>query len=1021
MSMKKLTLFFLCLFAGIGWAMAQNRTVTGTVTSSEDKLPIIGVNIVVVGQTTIGTATNIDGQFTLSVPAYAKQLRFTSIGMKEVILDIKPQMNVVMSPDNEMLDAVVVVGYGSGQKLGTVTGSVARVSSEKLENRPVANVMDALQGQVSGMEVRTSSGDPNAVASITIHGNASLGASSAPLYIVDGVQTSPGVVMAMNQNDIESYTVLRDASSTSIYGARAANGVIVITTKKGKRNHDGVINASVMYGVSQLISDRPFHQLMTGQELIDYELRHQSPKGRAAFLKGFEPTNFDGILNPAEGTATVAHDHNWLKAYMGNYAPTLQADMSIMGGGENISYYVSGGYFSQEGISATKSHYDKLNIRTNFDARVKEWLRVGVNMNGGLVRQLAASGFGSPYVDAGTFGALAMPRYYSPFKRNADGSFGTEYADVIRIHRSFPVLKGRLFMPQYKNKFEFEKNNSFRLNTSGYAQITPIEGLTLKTQLGVDYVVGNNTARFLPTHPDANGLGSARRSASFNYGLTWTNTAEYKWKADDVNDFTFLLGHEFVDSHSEGFAAAGRGMLSPEFMFIQMGQRGDYLIQPSESESDYAYLSFFGRVNYNFKNWVSADVTLRHDRSSRFGANHQGATFFSLGALYDFKNALLADNDLFSSLRLKANYGTQGNSSISLYAADPLTGTIYYTNKIAFGVTSIGNPDLSWEKQGMFSVGADMGMFQDRLTASLSYYHRNTTNMLMDVPLPYSTGYSARWQNVGAMTNQGIDFDFQYNFVKTKDWDAFFRTSFGYNFERVDKLFSEQTNKNGYIMPGIDMIYRVGKPTTYIVPVFAGFDPSTGKQMWYKPGTNEKTADYSEDLRQPIEYARVSPPFNGGFSMGVTWKQQLSLVLDWSFSVGGYTMNNDRFFFENNVPGFSMLNRSKKLLKEWTPTNTEDVQASVYDEAMKFDTRLLENNSFLRLKNITLSYTFPKSLFEGVPVISGAKVYVSGRNLITVVHPSFNGFDPETTSQGGFTMNTYPATSQYVGGVQLTF
>ena len=229
--MKRLALFFLTLMMGLGWAVAQNRTVTGTVTSAEDNEPIPGANIVVVGHTNIGTTTNLEGKFQISVPSNAKQLQFSFVGMKTQVLDVKSVMNVVLASDTEVMETVVVVGYGSGQKLSTVSGSVARVSSEKLENKPVANVMDGLQGQVAGMQVQTSSGDPNAAASVQIHGNASLGAGGAPLYIIDGVQTSASVVMAMNPNDFESITVLKDASSTSIYGARAANGVIVITTK----------------------------------------------------------------------------------------------------------------------------------------------------------------------------------------------------------------------------------------------------------------------------------------------------------------------------------------------------------------------------------------------------------------------------------------------------------------------------------------------------------------------------------------------------------------------------------------------------------------------------------------------------------------------------------------------------------------------------------------------------------------------------------------------------------------------
>ena len=1024
MSMRRLSLFFLTLIMGLGWATAQTRTVTGTVISSEDNEPMIGVNVVVVGQTNIGAPTDINGKFTLSVPANAKQLQFSAVGYKTVTLDIKSVMNVTMNPDAEVLDEVVVVGYGTGQKISTVSGSVARVSSEKLENKPVANVMDALQGQVSGMQVSTASGDPNAVAEVKIHGKASLGAGGAPLYIVDGVQTSADIVMAMNPNDFESFTVLKDASSTSIYGARAANGVIVITTKKGKRNQDGVVAASVMYGVSQLISRKPMNQLMSGQELFDYQLRHTKPGKVGTFVKGFGPTNFRGVFDKDNKYAIVSKDYDWLDVYMGNSAPLLQADLSVSGGSENITYYVSGGYFSQDGISVDPSHYRKINLRTNVDARVKDWLRIGVNVSGGTMKQQSAGGFGSAYLDGGTFGALVMPKYYSPYwtgsgRQDSIGSGFHGYANYIRVHKQMPVFDGAImYMPNYTRTFITDESNTTRLNGSGYAQFTPIDGLTLKTQYGIDWSMGRSNYLITPDYPHANGLGSNRQGFDQGYVATWTNTAEYKWRADDINNFTFLLGHEFVDAHGESFAAAARGLLSRDFMYLSHGQRGDYLLLPSQSSYSYAFLSFFGRVNYTFKDWMAFDVTLRHDRSSRFGKNHQGATFFSVGGMYDIYRTHFKDLKWMSTFRFKANYGTQGNSSIPLYASEAMTGIINYTNELAFGVTSIGNEDLTWESQGMLSVGIDYGMWEDRLSVGVSYYNRKTANMLMNVPLPYATGYSSRWANVGAMTNQGIDLDIEYKFLDVKDWEAFFSTTFNYNAERVDKLFSEETNKNGYRIGDLSH-YDVGKPIVFYQARFAGINPANGKQMWYKKdGT--KTEEYSEELRQRIEYAKVTPPISGGFSLGVTWRKQLSLTADFSYMVGAYSMNNDRYFLENNVNGMKMINRSKKLLDEWTPENPYNKEIPKFGETFNFDDRLLENASFLRMKNLQLSYMLPNSLFKNTKVIHGVRVYFSARNLFTVTHKSFNGFDPEV-STGGFTMNKFPSTRQFVGGLQLQF
>ena len=1034
MSMKRLALFFLTLMMGLGWAVAQNRTVTGTVTSAEDNEPIPGANIVVVGHTNIGTTTNLEGKFQISVPSNAKQLQFSFVGMKTQVLDVKSVMNVVLASDTEVMETVVVVGYGSGQKLSTVSGSVARVSSEKLENKPVANVMDGLQGQVAGMQVQTSSGDPNAAASVQIHGNASLGAGGAPLYIIDGVQTSASVVMAMNPNDFESITVLKDASSTSIYGARAANGVIVITTKRGKLNEDGRISLNAMYGISSLISDRPMRQMMTGQELIEYQLRHTDGKAaRKRFLDGFQGTAFDGTIEQdANGdyTATVGRDYDWLSFFLGKKAPTFQADMSISGGTDNVSYYVSGGYFTQEGISNSISRYNKINLRSNIDARVKSWLRVGVNISGGLVQQISADAFNSAYVDGGTFGALTIPRYYSPYTRDADGNSTNTRADYLTFHRLYPAIRDAvLYNPEYKAKFVKEGSNSYRFGGSAYAQLRPIDGLTLKSQAGIDMVFSRDELLLYPKHPEVSGYGINRQSYDGSYAITWTNTGEYKWKMDDNNNFTFLLGQEFVDSKSEGFSARARGLTNEKFMMLSHGMKGNYLTLPRQYRTAYAYFSLFGRVNYLFKDYMAFDFTLRNDRSSRFGAKHQAATFFSVGGMYDFiRSGVVSDKGVVSSLRLKANYGTQGNSSIPLYASYARTGTINYTDELAFGVTSIGNDDLAWERQGMLSVGVDYGMWNDALTVDLAFYNRKTTDMLMNVPLPYSTGYSSRWENVGAMTNRGVDLTVNYNFLRTKDWDAFVSATLNYNKERIDNLFSEKTNKDGYHVGEIH--YAVGKSMVFYQASYAGIDPKTGKQMWYKLDANgnvtkETTTEYSDALKHRIEHALLNAPFSGGVQMGVTWKKQLSLTMDWTFLAGVYSLNNDRYFLENNVSGgFMMLNRSKKLNNEWRDDLTDEEKAKVtapkFDEQTVVDDRFLENSSFLRLKNIQLAYTFPKSVFGTQKVITGAKVYVSARNLLTITSKEYNGFDPET-SAGGLTLNRFPNTRQFVGGIQLMF
>lgn len=1065
MSMKRLTLFLLGLVMSIGWAVAQNRTVTGTVISSEDNEPVIGASVVVVGQTSIGAATGTDGKFKLSVPANAKQLQVSCVGMRTEVVAITPTMNIVLHPDNDMLETVVVLGYGSGQKLSTVSGSVARVSSEKLENKPINNVMDGLQGQVAGMQVTTGSGDPTSSSSVQIHGPGSLGTSSAPLYIVDGVQTSQYIVNAMNANDIESFTVLKDASSTSIYGSRAANGVIVITTKRGKKNQDGRIALNAMYGISTINNKRPLRNMMTGQELIEYQMRHQEKP--TEFLKGFDTGSFaaerdqdgnlvmgaivNGVFTPgatskwinAEGTEItyqvphILRDYDWMDYFFGRMAPTYQADLSITGGSDNISYYVSGGYFSQEAITASESFYNKFNLRSNIDARVKDWLRIGVNISGGVSKTRASSGHNNNNVDAGVFGALTIPKYFSPFVKKLDANGKPtqedtkEYAEAILFHPSYPALSthgGYFYSPYYDNKMAFRSFTDYRINTSGFFELTPIEALILKSQAGVDMLVENNVGRNNPLWKKLSGYGSASRGFSTNYVFTWTNTAEYKWKMNDNNSFTFLLGQEFVDSRNEGFSASSGGMENPQFTMLQHGQKGDFLTLPTESLSEYAFFSVFGRVNYSFKDFLAFDFSLRNDRSSRFGRNHQAATFFSVGGMYDILKAHMPDNQTFSTLRFKLNYGTQGNSAIPLYAADALTGTITYTEKVAFGVTTIGNPNLTWERQGMLSTGVDLGFLDNRLTTEIAYYNRLTTGMLMAVPLPFFTGYGSRLENVGSMRNQGIDLTINYNFLDLKDWTANFGATFNYNDERVLALHTPQANEEGWTNGWGH--YAVGHPLMLRYPQFAGIDPSTGKQLWYivdKKGNIQYDADgnprltdtASPDIYAPLKGKRANSPISGGFQFDVTWRKQLTLSADFSFQAGGWFVNNDKAMIHSNAGrDFVYLNRSKDLLNEWTKGNTS-TNIPKFGEEPVWDDRVIESNAFLRMKNLQLAWQMPKSFFKGQNIISGARIYVSARNLLTFTHKSFTHFDPEVSY--GLAVSNFPNTRQFVTGVQLSF
>ncbi|OWR75695.1 collagen-binding protein [Porphyromonas gingivalis SJD4] len=1018
-SMKRMTLFFLCLLTSIGWAMAQNRTVKGTVISSEDNEPLIGANVVVVGNTTIGAATDLDGNFTLSVPANAKMLRVSYSGMTTKEVAIANVMKIVLDPDSKVLEQVVVLGYGTGQKLSTVSGSVAKVSSEKLAEKPVANIMDALQGQVAGMQVMTTSGDPTAVASVEIHGTGSLGASSAPLYIVDGMQTSLDVVATMNPNDFESMSVLKDASATSIYGARAANGVVFIQTKKGKMSERGRITFNASYGISQILNTKPLDNMMTGDELLDFQVKagfwgnnQTVQKVKDMILAGAEDLygNYDSLKDEYGKTlfpVDFNHDADWLKALF-KTAPTSQGDISFSGGSQGTSYYASIGYFDQEGMAREPANFKRYSGRLNFESRINEWLKVGANLSGAIANRRSADYFGRYYMGSGTFGVLTMPRYYNPFDVNGD------LADVYYM---YGATRPSMTEPYFAKMRPFS-SESHQANVNGFAQITPIKGLTLKAQAGVDITNTRTSSKRMPNNPyDSTPLGERRERAYRDVSKSFTNTAEYKFSIDEKHDLTALMGHEYIEYEGDVIGASSKGFESDKLMLLSQGKTGNSLSLPEHRVAEYAYLSFFSRFNYGFDKWMYIDFSVRNDQSSRFGSNNRSAWFYSVGGMFDIYNKFIQESNWLSDLRLKMSYGTTGNSEIGNYNHQALVTVNNYTeDAMGLSISTAGNPDLSWEKQSQFNFGLAAGAFNNRLSAEVDFYVRTTNDMLIDVPMPYISGFFSQYQNVGSMKNTGVDLSLKGTIYQNKDWNVYASANFNYNRQEITKLFF---GLNKYMLPNTGTIWEIGYPNSFYMAEYAGIDKKTGKQLWYVPGQVDAdgnkvtTSQYSADLETRIDKS-VTPPITGGFSLGASWKG-LSLDADFAYIVGKWMINNDRYFTENGG-GLMQLNKDKMLLNAWTEDNKE-TDVPKLGQSPQFDTHLLENASFLRLKNLKLTYVLPNSLFAGQNVIGGARVYLMARNLLTVT--KYKGFDPEAGGNVG--KNQYPNSKQYVAGIQLSF
>ncbi len=982
--MKRLCVFLASVvFVGINFLQAQNVQVTGTVTSADDGMPIPGASVMIKGTST-GVSTDLDGKYSITVPQAASTLVFRFVGMttQEVVVEGRNVINVVLELDATQLEEIVVIGYGTGRKIGTVVGSVAQVSAEKIESKPVANVWDAMQGRVAGMQVYTSTGEPTQISSIRLHGVGSLGASNTPLYVLDGVPIASGNMLSLNPNDIESVSVLKDASATSIYGSRAANGVIYITTKKGHRDVKAKITVNSQYGVSSLANEDFFDKFMNTKELtgfwLDVGYRTQA--------------QIDALLTQ------YPNDTRWHKYYYKDSAPTKQTDVSIQGGGGKTTYYVSGAYFYQDGL-ATASEYERYSARANINSQANDWLSFGTNL--ALSTDERNS---NPYDSNSTNRGLAMlaQPFYSPY--DADGN---EYEGVI------PGW-GR-YNPYYLEKKHQVLGNNVQANLSGYVQLNPVKGLTIKTQAGIDAYDYRTTDVWLPSFIGSLNDGDAYEYFARRNAKTLTNTAEYKFSIENRHQITALVGQEYTGADYVNFSASSSGLTDDRLILLGAGPDNRDV---SQEKYEYAYLSYFGRVDYSLDQKYYADFSLRQDESSRFGKDNRKAMFYAAGVMWNAKKeAFLQDVDFLSTLNVKLSYGTSGNSDIGNYDNLATVGSTQYDAGTGWIITSPGNPLLSWEKQGKLTFGVKFDLL-DKYRFNIEYYNRATSNQLIDVPQPYTSGFSEIIENVGTIKNTGFDIELEFDIIRTNDLYVSPYFNINYNNNKITELFQ---GKEYWIIPNTGVAWVVDQPVMFYHPLFAGIDPDDGLPMWYVPGADRTKTRKEEttkvfnaaDLEQNTGLERYAP-IAGGFGLNVGWKG-IALAADFAYVQGKYLFNNDRYFFENPST-FAGFNQSNVILDYWKNPGDKSRFPRYGTQFTQFDDRLIEDASFIRLKNLTLSYTLPKSILQKTKLIEGTRIYVTARNLLTFT--KYTGPDPEVDSN--LTLGVNPNTKQITFGISLT-
>ncbi|MCR6509964.1 TonB-dependent receptor, partial [Bacteroides sp. KH569_7] len=943
--------------------------------------------------TQIGAITGVDGDFTLpNVPSSAKTLVISYIGMQTQEVAIKSHVRVVMKSDSELLEEVVITGYGSGQKLGSVVGSVTAVGSEKLEKKPVANVADALQGQVAGLQVFTPSGEPSQSVRMRLRGVSSINSSSEPLFILDGSPISAGTFTALNPNDIESMTVLKDASSTAIYGSRAANGVVILTSKKGKRGSKATINISAQYGVSRMTGDNV--EMMNAQQWLNFqEALDPSMKNNAAFQ---EKKNF--YIN--NGIST-----DWADIFFGGSAPVQQYDLNVSGGTDAVNYYFAFGHYDADGIM-DDSNLRRETLRSNLESNINKWLKAGINLN--LSHQkYSTTAFGgsgnSVYNKAYASRVYRPTQTYYEILKDDNGNF-LGFGDRLNFFDELGYWN-----PYYLSEIQPGNNTMARINGNTYVNINPIKGLNIRAAQAMEAFDYRTSGVALPMEPFKD-AGTAKESFQRYYAFTYTNTAEYKFTAWDRNHFSFLLGQESIIRKNESFGVSVEGLTDTRLMLMSAGATPK---MPSHSKNNTVFNSYFVTGSYNFDEKYYLDATFRRDGSSLFGLNNQWGNFWSAGAMWDLKKeAFLNDVDWLDDLQLKVSYGSVGNSlGLDPYMSFGLIGTgPLYGGTSGTAVANPANPDLTWEVLKSTNVALSTRLF-DRVSLDVEYYQRKTEDMLMEIPYSYTTGFSTGWGNVASMVNRGVDITANVDILKNVnglDWSI--SANVNYNKNEITELFN---GLDEYVLANTGLKLQKGMPYgEYYYVRWAGVDSRDGYNMWYDKNGN-LTKNFSDDDAVFTGKQRYAP-WSGGFGTRASWKG-ITVAADFSFMLGQYMVNNERWFTEN--PTFAAKNnQTTEMLTMWQKPG-DITNISCVDSPMQFDTHLLENASFMRLKNLTVSYTFPQRWMKKTGFMENAKVFFVGRNLWTVT--KYKGYDPEIDSN--IQLGNYPNTKQFSFGVELTF
>ena len=1055
--MKKLTIF-LAFLLFVAFQAAAQVQISGTVTSAEDGLSIPGVSIVVKSSTTIGTTTDIDGKYSLTVPGSAEALVFSFVGMKaqEVLISGRTVIDVVMESEVLEMDAVVVTAYGTATKK-SFTGSAATVDAEVIEKRQVSNVSNALSGTVAGVQTLSANGQPGSSATVRIRGVGSINAGSNPLYVVDGVPFD-GDLSSINTADIESMTVLKDAASTALYGSRGANGIIMITTKKGSP-----VKSQIKFDMKTGINSRGVenYEVLTSPQNYT-ELAYEAIYNAGIYNLGYSPLDANayanskiitdgnggygyqiytvpddelligtnGKLNP---NATLGYNDgdfyytpdDWTDETFSNNM-RQEYNLSFSGGNEKQTYFLSLNYLDDQGV-ISGSGFSRISGRFKGDQQVKDWLKVGANVNYNSIE----SNYPGEQVNVSSSGnAFFIANYIAPvypmYVRDPEteeimlmgGRKVYDYGDgeSTNFSRSFMSIANPAGDLSY-NKTDYVMDI---LNSSLFAELTPIEGLKITARYGlnVDNTKYSDLGNAYMGQSAAYG-GTAYQQQDRTVGFDQQYVALYEFDLNTEHKFDITAGYDGYTYQSEYVFGSGQNLYNPESYYVSNSIDA---LNAGGGKDTYVTQGIFGRINYGFKDTYFANVSYRRDASSRFAPENRWGNFWAASAAWMINNeSFMQGLTWINMLKLKASYGQQGNDAIgNFYAymdqyamsgADGFfsDGTLEYK----------GNPDLTWETSTTYNIGVDFNLYS-RITGSIEYFGRKSTDMLYYKPVPGSLGYNSVPENIGSMTNSGIELDLSGTILNTKNltW------SMNINATAIRNEINELApDLNKQLIDGT-RIYQEGFSMyrMYLVE-WAGVDAETGEALYWSKdvdGNAYKTADYSEASDYKVATDDLLPNVYGGFGTTID-AYGFDVSIQCAYQLGGQIYDSGyRRLMHGNDSYSAGQNWSTDIYDRWTPENTgSDIPRLDANDryANSTSTRWLVSSNYLSINNITVGYTLPTKIVNKIKLQS-LRIYFAADNV--ALWTARKGLDPRQ-SYTAATTALYTPIRTISGGLSFTF